>query len=156
MVHFVATNFGADLSRLELKEAFSWFDKGRKSLAVRQKTSSSNRAIADGNGTITTEVLGTVMRALGQYPTTTELEDMIKGVGAVGKNTIDFQEFFTMMASKMSDIEDDEEDSKVFEDFDKDGDGYINAEDLKHVMNDLGRHPLWSSVGPSSQASHNQ
>ena len=42
----------------EFKEAFSLFDK-------------------DGDGTITTKELGTVMRALGQNPTEAELQDMI-------------------------------------------------------------------------------
>ena len=42
----------------EFKEAFSLFDK-------------------DGDGTITTKELGTVMRSLGQNPTEAELQDMI-------------------------------------------------------------------------------
>lgn len=43
----------------EFKEAFSLFDK-------------------DGDGTITTKELGTVMRSLGQNPTEAELQDMVK------------------------------------------------------------------------------
>ena len=42
----------------EFKEAFSLFDK-------------------DGDGTITTKELGTVMRSLGQNPTEAELQDMV-------------------------------------------------------------------------------
>ena len=45
----------------EFKEAFSLFDK-------------------DGDGTITTKELGTVMRSLGQNPNETELQHMIKEV----------------------------------------------------------------------------
>uniref|UniRef100_A0A182FKE1 Uncharacterized protein n=1 Tax=Anopheles albimanus TaxID=7167 RepID=A0A182FKE1_ANOAL len=47
----------------EFKEAFSLFDK-------------------DGDGTITTKELGTVMRSLGQNPTEAELQDMINEVDA--------------------------------------------------------------------------
>ena len=50
----------------EFKEAFSLFDK-------------------DGDGTITTKELGTVMRSLGQNPTEAELQDMINEVDADDK-----------------------------------------------------------------------
>lgn len=51
----------------EFKEAFSLFDK-------------------DGDGTITTKELGTVMRSLGQNPTEAELQDMINEVDADGED----------------------------------------------------------------------
>ena len=57
----------------EFKEAFSLFDK-------------------DGDGTITTKELGTVMRSLGQNPTEAELQDMINEVDVDGSGTIDFPE----------------------------------------------------------------
>lgn len=71
---------GVDLSReahplfifkfsSEFKEAFSLFDK-------------------DGDGTITTKELGTVMRSLGQNPTEAELQDMINEVDADGEDSI--------------------------------------------------------------------
>ena len=61
----------------EFKEAFSLFDK-------------------DGDGTITTKELGTVMRSLGQNPTEAELQDMINEVDADGNGTLDFPEFCKM------------------------------------------------------------
>lgn len=57
------------LISVEFKEAFSLFDK-------------------DGDGTITTKELGTVMRSLGQNPTEGELQDMVNEVDADGNNNI--------------------------------------------------------------------
>ena len=52
---------------VEFKEAFALFDK-------------------DGDGSITTKELGTVMRSLGQNPTESELQDMINEVDADGEH----------------------------------------------------------------------
>merc|ERR1711948_114238 len=94
----------------EFKEAFSLFDK-------------------DGDGTITTKELGTVMRSLGQNPTEAELQDMINEVDADGNGTIDFPEFCTLMARKLK---------EAFRVFDKDGNGFISAAELRHIMTNLG------------------
>lgn len=59
----------SSLLQPEFKEAFSLFDK-------------------DGDGTITTKELGTVMRSLGQNPTEAELQDMINEVDADGENLV--------------------------------------------------------------------
>jgi len=103
----------------EFKEAFSLFDK-------------------DGDGTITTKELGTVMRSLGQNPTEAELQDMINEVDADGNGTIDFPEFLTMMARKMKDTDSEEEIREAFRVFYKDGNGFISAAELRHVMTNLG------------------
>ena len=65
----------------EFKEAFSLFDK-------------------DGDGTITTKELGTVMRSLGQNPTEAELQDMINEVDADGKQVFLFFLFYYCMREK--------------------------------------------------------
>ncbi|KAJ7040704.1 putative calmodulin [Mycena alexandri] len=90
----------------EFKEAFSLFDK-------------------DGDGTITTLELGTVMRSLGQNPTEGELQDMIN-------------EFLAMMAKKFQDTDSEEEIRQAFQVFDKDGNGTISVTELQQVMKSLG------------------
>src|SRR5882762_10752121 len=95
-------------------------------------------SLLDGDGTITTRELGTVMRSLGQNPTEAELQDMINEVDADGNGTIDFPEFLTMMARKMRDTDSEEEIKEAFKVFDKDGNGYISAAELRHVMTNLG------------------
>ena len=70
--------------------------------------------MTDGDGTITTIELGTVMRSLGQNPTEAELQDMINEVDADGNGTIDFPEFLMMMARKERDIDSEEEIKEAF------------------------------------------
>ena len=67
----------------EFKEAFSLFDK-------------------DGDGTITTKELGTVMRSLGQNPTEAELQDMINEVDADGTHKSIL--LFLMLYLRLSDV----------------------------------------------------
>ncbi|PKU38297.1 calmodulin [Limosa lapponica baueri] len=55
-----------------------------------------------------------------------------------GNGTIDFPEFLTMMARKMKDTDSEEEIREAFRVFDKDGNGYISAAELRHVMTNLG------------------
>ena len=85
----------------EFKEAFQLFDK-------------------DGDGSITTHELGTVMRSLGQNPTDTELQEMISEVDEDGGGSIDFTEFLTMMVKKMKDTDTEDDIREAFRVFDKD------------------------------------
>lgn len=103
-----------------IKEAFAMFDK-------------------DGDGFITTNELGTVMRSLGQNPTQAELQDMINDVNAAGRNgKIDFPEFLTLMARKLKDEDSEEEILEAFRVFDRDGNGFISTAELRHVMTSIG------------------
>lgn len=78
------TKSGACLCQVrEFKEAFAIFDK-------------------DGDGSITCNELGMVMKSLGQKPTEAELLQMVKEVDADQNGEIDFPEFLTMMLRKMN------------------------------------------------------
>lgn len=57
---------------------------------------------------------------------------------SIGNGTIDFPEFLTMMARKMKDTDSEEEIREAFRVFDKDGNGFISAAELRHVMTNLG------------------
>lgn len=103
----------------EFREAFSLFDK-------------------DGDGTITTQELGTVMRSLGQNPTEAELDELVEEVDADGSGTIDFNEFLDLMAEKMRNFDTDEELMEVFRSMDKNSNNSLTKDELKTVLKALG------------------
>eukprot|EP00768_Dysnectes_brevis_P007223 gnl/Dysnectes_brevis/601_a663_4723.p3 GENE.gnl/Dysnectes_brevis/601_a663_4723~~gnl/Dysnectes_brevis/601_a663_4723.p3 ORF type:complete len:159 (+),score=67.20 gnl/Dysnectes_brevis/601_a663_4723:1363-1839(+) len=103
----------------EYKEAFNLFDK-------------------NGDGSITTLELGTVMRSLGQNPTEAELADLINSVDTDGNGVISFVEFIKLMVSRTRNADSEEELKEAFRVFDRNGDGYINAAELRHVMTHIG------------------
>ncbi len=91
---------------------------------------------SDGSGEITAKELGEVMQSLGKNPTEAELKKMIHEVDINFSGTIDFEEFKTLMISKMGDRKSRLE--LAFSVFDRDGSGYICPSELTEVMSQFG------------------
>ena len=102
----------------QLKQAFALFD-------------------LDGNGYITNDELGTVLRKMGQEPTEEEIVQMINEIDEDGDGTIDFDEFCELMENRMSDENSEADIIEVFKVFDEDGSGNIGAAELAHVLSNL-------------------
>ncbi|KAL3874516.1 hypothetical protein ACJMK2_037522 [Sinanodonta woodiana] len=92
----------------------------------------------DGDGTVDTSELATVLKSLGQDPTEAEIREMIKEVDEDGSGSIEFPEFLQLMASRMSEQDSEEEIAKAFQEFDSQGRGYITTEELREIMTNLG------------------
>ncbi|KAG9284087.1 hypothetical protein G9A89_022861 [Geosiphon pyriformis] len=101
----------------EYKEAFSLFDK-------------------KGNGTISSEALGDLLRALGQNPTQAEVIQLTKGAGS----EIKFEGFVKILnrPGGFSPIGTYEDLAEGFQIFDKDRTGYMTASELRYVLTSLG------------------
>uniref|UniRef100_A0A1I8I4S8 Calmodulin n=1 Tax=Macrostomum lignano TaxID=282301 RepID=A0A1I8I4S8_9PLAT len=119
----------------EIRESFALFDK-------------------NGDGIISTEEIGEVMRSLGQTPSPSELQEMVRQVDINGNGSIDFEEFVAMMSDRYqleSELVKHERHLRkafvsinlvfnllALKVFDKDGNGLIDSSELKRVMASLG------------------
>lgn len=103
----------------EYKASFDLFDKDR-------------------DGKISPQELADMMKALGQKVNEVEINEMIQEVDLAGTGYIDFKEFLGLMVRKMKDIEIEDELLETFKVFDKDGNGYITADELRKVILTIG------------------
>ncbi|KXJ22226.1 Calmodulin [Exaiptasia diaphana] len=101
----------------------------------------------DGDGTVTIQELGTVMRNLGQNPTDDEIKEMIKDVDKDGSGCIDFDEFLKLMANRTKGVSYEDELKAAFKIFDADGNGSITVAELKQVLDNLGERLSEEEVG---------
>eukprot|EP00761_Pharyngomonas_kirbyi_P011125 gb/GECH01011149.1/.p1 GENE.gb/GECH01011149.1/~~gb/GECH01011149.1/.p1 ORF type:complete len:161 (+),score=37.16 gb/GECH01011149.1/:1-483(+) len=101
---------------------------------------------ADGNGCITKDELGELMKILGLNPSQEEIDDMMKEVDTDLSGDIDFSEFVQVMSRKIKANYTKEEllDSfKLFESSDL-PEGYVTTDTLKHAFTTYGADKLSS------------
>ena len=104
----------------EYQDAFEMFDK-------------------DKDGTISAKELANVMETLvGQKPSMDEITSMIKEVDLNSDGKIELGEFIQLLLKNSPDTETEEEVINAFRVFDKEGNGLINTEELKHIMMTIG------------------
>lgn len=72
---------------------------------------------------------------------------MINEVDVNKSGTIEFDEFLTMMLAKKEETSREEEIKEAFRLFDKDGNGYISACELRQLMTSLGEKLTDDEVG---------
>jgi len=109
----------------EFKQAFDIFDQ-------------------DGGGDISTRELGRVMKLLGQNPTREELAKIVEEVDVDGSGTIDFDEFLIMMVMQIEEegkTASEEELKEMFRYMDKNGDNFLDYEELAMGMDGLPADP---------------
>ena len=104
----------------EYQDAFEMFDK-------------------DKDGTITAKELANVMETLtGEKPSLNEINSMIKEVDLNSDGKIELEEFITLMMKNSPDTQQEEEVINAFRVFDKEGNGLIQTDELKHIMMTIG------------------
>ena len=73
------------------------------------------------------------MRSMGQNPTEDEVLNLVIEYDVNGDGTIDFDEFLEMMRKQAEQQDNSAELKEAFKIFDRDGNGYIDAAELKKV-----------------------
>jgi len=117
-VREASTTLPRDSATREYAEAFALFDQ-------------------NGDGTISAEELGIVVRCLGQHPTETELIDMINEMDANNSGYIEQEEFVAWMAGRRQHAEVEQELMEAFAVFDLNNDGTFPTAALDHILRHL-------------------
>lgn len=107
--------------QLELAETFKMFD-------------------LNNDGHITKEELGTVMKQLGRETTDNDLQTMINDADTNGNGVVELDEFIQMMKNQTKSMSSDDAIRQAFRVFDKNGDNYINRDEIRTAMNNLGEN----------------
>mgnify|MGYP003315290642 CR=1 FL=1 len=92
----------------------------------------------DGDGELTADEIYQALSKNDADVNLARVQEIVAKADADGNGTIDFPEFLTMMARKMKDTDSEEEILEAFKVFDKDGNGFISAAELRHIMTNLG------------------
>jgi len=98
----------------------------------------------DGGGDINTNELGRVMKLLGQSPSKDELEQIVEAVDVDGSGSIDFDEFLIMMVMQLKEENksaSDEEVNEIFRLFDKNGDNFLDWDELNNALMSITADP---------------
>lgn len=99
----------------EIKETFSLFDKS-------------------GGGSITLDEMAIIIRALGQTPTESEIEEMKRQADPDGTGSVDFPEFLSIFARFQKDPVTEQEILNAFDELDESKKGLITIKKLRHLM----------------------
>lgn len=103
----------------EIKESFSLFDKG-------------------GNGTISLEEMGIIVRSLGQTPTQSELEAMKNEADPDETGRVDYPDFLSLFAKYQKEPISEQEILNTFEELDDQNKGIVTMKRLKHLLSTFG------------------
>ena len=98
-------------SNLKIKQTFDIFDR-------------------DGSGSIDTQELDKVLKALGQKISESELQKLVTNLDTDGDGQIDFDEFASLSIIADSQSNQNEGLREIFERFDQNGDGFIDVAEM--------------------------
>jgi calmodulin len=100
----------------------------------------------NGDGCIATADLASVFNDLKYQINDDNLNEFITELDPDGYGTIDFSEFLLLFVRKFRSNDPEEDLIEAFKVYDRDGDGFINANEMMVVMNKLGEEVTFEEV----------
>ena len=101
-----------------------------------------DRYDTDGNGSIAGEELGPLMESLGHSTSERQMNAFLNSVDIDRNGSVEFDEFVALIAKKMKS----DRVLKYFQALDKNGDGYLSAEELSSAMAASGQNASGDSL----------
>ena len=100
----------------------------------------------DKDDHINTSELGTLVRALGFYPSNHEVQNMIQLVDADNSGLVSIEDFLQLMANHVTKTDTEEDVRDAFRVFDKASDSFISVDDLRAILTNFGERLTNSQV----------
>ena len=88
----------------------------------------------DNDGIIKVREMGTIMKAFGVCPIESDFQEILRNYGLEDQGTVDFEIFLDIMQKKRKDVDKDEEFLESCKALDREGNGMIGVNELKHTM----------------------
>jgi Ca2+-binding EF-hand superfamily protein len=108
-----------DIELEKFKEAFIFFDR-------------------DGDGTMKSEDVGLALRSMGALVSNKEVHTLLKKYDPDGTGTLDLNDFIACMAELINKSDSETEIKGAFSVFDKEDNGLMPVEEMRHVLTRIG------------------
>lgn len=92
----------------------------------------------DSSGYLDVSELETAMRSMGTESTKQEIDALVSQIDIDGNGCVDIFEFAKMVSEKLKDYDPERELLEAFAVFDKNGDGMVDIDEIKSVVESLG------------------
>ena len=86
------------------------------------------------DGNVNSDELANILKAININVSDEEIKEIIEEIELEGNNEINFENFVSIVNRREKDVDTEEEVLNALKFFDKEGNGLININDLKHIM----------------------
>ena len=92
------------------------------------------------DGNVNSIELANILKAININASDEEIKQIIEEINLEGYEEVNYEDFVSILNRRKKDVDNVEEVLKAFKVFDKEGNGLININDLKHIMLNVGNN----------------